>query len=267
MAMPIDFVMVRHGQSEANLVQKKLVECPDGFYDRHDSEMRLSNRGVEQAMAAGRWLLEHIPSGFNRYYTSPHIRAKETAGRLALNAGNVWIEDDRWREQDWGEFGILSDEERASDQYERSRKLKAQNKWYWCPAGGESMATGVRLRFEDILDTTHREVPGGRLLAVTHGNMIDVANAVLQRMSPREFLAYGKDESRYLNNCQILHYTRQDPASGAIADQLRWYRSICPWDETKSWNDGEWMYIPPRKKHSDEELLQEVERYPRLIEQ
>lgn len=267
MAMPHDLVMVRHGQSEANIVQGMFkadpdAVAPDGFLDRHDTHMRLSELGREQARAAGQWLLQNFPEGFDRYYVSPLMRTRETAGRLAVHG--AWQLDDRWRERDWGEYAALNETEQKQ-KYELSHRLRHQHKWYWCPPGGESLATGVRLRFEDILDTAHRELADKRMLAVTHGETIGVARYVLERMDPDEWLADDKNPRRKIENCHILHYTRISPDTGEIAPQLRWMRSICPWDETKSWEGGEWMAIPPRATYSDEALLESVNIHANLF--
>lgn len=61
MAMPNELVLVRHGNSEANIIQTHQKEDPDavapeGFFDRHDSLMRLSPLGRAQAEVAGEWL-------------------------------------------------------------------------------------------------------------------------------------------------------------------------------------------------------------------
>lgn len=268
MAMPNNLVLVRHGNSEANIVQAQFKAdpdalVPDGFLDRHDSRMRLSPLGREQAEAAGEWIRTEFPTGFDRYYTSTLVRTMETAGRLAI--GGEWIPDDRWRERDWGEYGSLNETEQLS-RYELSHRLKGQQKWYWCPPGGESLATGVRLRFEDILETMHRETEGKNIIAVTHGETIEVARFVLERMTPEEWLLDNKDHARKVENCQVLHYSRVSPETGEIAGQLRWFRSVCPWDSTKSWHDGEWVAIQPRKKYSDRELLQLVETFPPLLD-
>jgi NAD+ kinase len=271
MAMPNHLVLVRHGNSEANIVQAQFkadpeAVTPEGFRERHDSRMRLSALGRDQAEAAGEWIRHEFPGGFDRYYTSTLVRTMETAGRLAI--GGEWIPDDRWRERDWGEFGSINESEQVS-RYELSHRLKGQQKWFWCPPGGESLATGVRLRFEDILDTLHREAAVGRdrVVAVTHGEMIEVARFVLERMTPEEWLKQNTDKSKKVENCQIFHYTRVSPVTGEVEPQIRWFRSICPWDENKSWNHGEWLHIPPRRKYSDEELLQLVEEFPPLFEE
>ena len=266
MAMPEDLVLVRHGQSEANVVQKLFKRDPTavppaGFFDRHDSEMRLSPTGRAQARAAGDWLRRHDLSTFDRYYVSPHVRTAETAATLAL--GGDWTIDLRWRERDWGEFGVLNEADRV-ERFALSKKLKDQNKWYWCPPGGESLATGVYGRFRDILNTLHREASGQRVLAVTHGEMIDVARFVLERLTPQQWLAQDADPAYNVGNCQVLQYTRRDPASGLLDGRMRWTRSVCPWDGSLSWHGGRWVEIP-RRQYGDGDLMDIVNGYPRLL--
>lgn len=267
MSMPRDLVLVRHGQSEANIIQKQVkddpsAKAPEGFHNRHDSLMRLSRLGVSQAITTGDWIRREFPEGFDRYFVSPHNRAVETAGRMAI--GGVWSIDDRWRERDWGEFGILNDEERQ-ERFALSTLLKTQSKWYWRPAGGESLATEVRLRFEDILDTLHRELDGKRAIAVTHGETMEVARFVIERLLPNEWAEQEEDSNFKISNCQVLHYSRVNPNNGEIGDRIEWRRSVCAWDDERSWSDGEWVHLPPRK-FSDEDLLTMVEGYPQLLE-
>jgi broad specificity phosphatase PhoE len=266
MAMPEHLVLVRHGQSEANIVQKRFkrdpnATAPDGFFDRHDSEMRLSATGRVQARAAGDWLRRHGLDSFDQFYVSPHVRTAETAALLALDG--EWSIDVRWRERDWGEFGVLNQVERAA-RFALSQRLKEQNKWYWCPPGGESLATGVYGRFRDILSTLHREAAGQRVLAVTHAEMIDVARFVLERLTPQQWLAQDHDPAYDVANCQILHYTRCEPVSGRLDARIRWMRSICPWDEAGSWRGGEWIEIH-RRRLRDDELMELVSRHPSLL--
>jgi broad specificity phosphatase PhoE len=186
----------------------------------------------------------------------------ETAAGLGL--GGRWGLDVRWRERDWGEFGVLNGAERA-ETFALSQRLKDQNAWYWGPPGGESLATGVHGRFRDILDTLHREAAGQRVIAVTHGEMIDVARFVLERLSPEEWLRQEADPAYSIKNCQILHYTRRDPATGELGPKIRWMRSICPWDDAGSWSGGRWIEIV-RRLYSDEELLALVAAHPPMLD-
>lgn len=270
MSMPVDLVLVRHEFSEANWVQRQMKEEPsyvepEGFFDRHDSEMRLHVTGAERAHITGDWLKQEFPEGFDRHYVSPHVRTIETAGRLAI--GGKWFIDDRWRERDWGEYGILNDEERER-RYELAHKLRKQNKWYWCPPGGESLATGVRLRVEDILDSLHRgyeEKDESTVIGVAHGETNDVFKFVLERLTPVEWLDQDEDEAFKVSNCQVIHWSRRDPKTGTIAPKIQWRRSVNAWDKTRSWDKGEWTEIEYRN-YTDTELIELAERFPRLLE-
>lgn len=266
MAMPIDLVLVRHGRSEANEIQSRVkndpsYQIPEGFHDRHDSEMILAPEGERQARITGEWLRNEFPNRFDHYTVSPHARTLKTAGLLALN-GN-WKIDDLWRERDWGEYGILNDEDRERH-YKLAHKLYHQNRWYWCPPGGESLATGVRLRFEDRLDTMHREMADETQIVVAHGEVIDVASFVLERLIPQKWLIRDRDPNYKIKNTQVLHYSRRNPDTGEIVKRITWRRSICPWDESASWFGGAWMELE-HKTYSDEELIELADTFPPLL--
>lgn len=267
MGMPVDLVLVRHGQSEANVIQKQQKDdvnalAPDGFHDRHDSRVRLSQEGREQARATGEWLQQEFPEAFDRYYVSALARTVETAGTLGING--EWIIDDRWRERDWGEYGVLSVREQ-DEMYSISSKLKQQSKWYWRPPGGESLATGVRLRLEDILDTMHRELDGKRVIAVTHGEMMEVARVVLERLLPEVWQEQEDGDDYKIRNCHILHYSRRNPFTKEIGRRLEWRRSVCAHTPCQSWSDGEWTELEFRN-YSDAELLDLASTHPNLLD-
>ena len=67
---------------------------------RHDSNMRLTDLGREQARLVGGWLRENGPR-FDQFYVSEYIRTKETAGEMNLD-GAVWQPDIMIRERDQG---------------------------------------------------------------------------------------------------------------------------------------------------------------------
>jgi broad specificity phosphatase PhoE len=85
-SMPSRLVLIRHGESEANLVNRaikngRITEYPEGFDKIPDREIRLSELGCEQAKATGPWLRQQYPDGFDLLYVSDHTRAKETGIR------------------------------------------------------------------------------------------------------------------------------------------------------------------------------------------
>lgn len=264
--LPINFTLVRHGLSEPNRVQKYMKEnnfealkslLDPLFLTRHDSTGRLAKRGVEQAQITGEWLRENL-APFDRFYVSPHVRTQETAAHLRL--GGEWIKDDRFRERDWGEVSTPT----PSFEYpmtEVSRALKALNEWYWKPAGGETLATGVRLRVESVM-TTLTEYPNiDNVIAVTHGDFIRTAMFHIEKLTPEEFNRRDIDPAYKVMNTAVVRYTRQNPFNPEeIRKEYHWRSVICPWDESQSWSNGEWVEFHT-KKYSDDELLAFAENF------
>ena len=63
MPMPEDLYLVRHGESEGNLVNERSWKGDDSLFTqehlgRHSFEWHLTDRGIEQAKAAGAFLRE-----------------------------------------------------------------------------------------------------------------------------------------------------------------------------------------------------------------
>lgn len=266
--MPDDLILIRHGESEANIVQDinsgKIdaeKQIAHDFPKHYDKTIRLTRRGAWQANKVGEWLEASNLLDLSRYYVSPFTRTLETAANLTINGH--WYIDDRLRERSWGEYNLLSWDEIQEDN-PLSFKIRQHNHWYWRPLGGETLAGDVRERFESFLTTLHRKAINGKVVAVSHGGWIQTARFVLERLTPDEWLSQVKDPEYKLWNCQTLHYTRINPETGERAPYLKWRRSVCPWDETRSWNNGEWVEINA-KQYTDKELLKQVEKHQHLL--
>jgi NAD+ kinase len=264
--MPCDLILVRHGESEGNVAGTYSRNGNDQFYtddfrSRHNSQWRLSDKGVEQARAAGEWLKANCPEGFNRHYVSEYLRAIETAYLLDLPDAQ-WRLEIYLREREWGEIGFLTHKERMA-KFKEAMERKDEDSIFWRPPNGESIAD-LSLRVDRVLDTLHRECEGKRVLIVGHGEVMQTFRIRLERMSQQGYLSLqrSKNPQNHIFNCQILHYTRRDPETGDIATQLNWMRSICPWDTTLSSN--EWRVIE-RPMYSNEELKTIAESVPRLV--
>jgi broad specificity phosphatase PhoE len=268
MTLPETFTLVRHGRSEANVIQQELKKAgvvrdiPEGLFDRHDSAMRLAADGVPQAQAAGAWLRAHGPA-FDRFYVSPHIRTRETAAHLGLNG--AWRVDDRFRERDWGEVQYI-DREGHDPLSEASRHWRRLTSFYWAPPGGESQAGNVRLRAESVMNSLYRKDDIHHVIGVAHGEFMAVARLVIERMTPDLWEQQDADPAYKIRNCMILQYSRIDPNNpdGPLNDHYKWRRAICPWDENKSWDGGEWVRIHS-PKFTDADLLASVEQVKPLL--
>lgn len=272
MTMPRELVMVRHGQSEANVVQKKLIaglphEVVDQVYERPDWEQRLTPAGVEQARHAGDWIRQHIGrvAEFDVVYCSPFIRTRETAALLAGDEEGVSITpEDRIIERDWGLYGLLSKEDQERI-YPGTYHNKKKNPLYARLDGGESIMD-VYARIRDMDATLHREYSEGRVLMVTHGDYMNARRYAIERMLPEDWTAIDQDRSFDFHNCSILQYSRvnpQDPTD--IRDKLHWRRYTRTDDPETSPYGGEWVELEKPRRHTPAEMLARVATHERLI--
>lgn len=271
MGMPNNLVLVRHGESEANVAQRleregNRAEIPKQFWDRHDWQHRLSLKGVEQARAAGNWLVENfgdLNENFDRRYVSPFIRTRETArymGGLSCN----WLKDDRLIERAWGTYGATPLEDRP-EIFAHTEKLREQSSLYTQYDNGESIGYNTIFRVRDWFDTLHRDMNGKNVLAVTHGEFMWASRYILDNMLPEEWDIHDKDKSQRLNNCTVLHYSRVHPQTGEIARSLSWRRMIYPDNETGSPFNGDWQALPGKRYIEPTDLLGGVEAVPRIF--
>lgn len=271
MAMPNDLVFVRHGQSEANIIQKSdehgvSHEKEALVWDRPDWQQRLSPLGIEQAKQAKVWLDEHLGgvASFDLRYFSPFLRARETAAYVGGPECGDWIIEDRMVERGWGAFGAVPTEERERV-FAMTKKMYEQSPWYVRLDGGESRYE-VSDRFRDFIGTLHREAAGKRVLVVTHGDLIGIARYNIERMLPEQFEVMDDDPAQTIKNCSVVHYSRVNPADPAdVRDKLTWRRMVRPTEPATSPFGGEWVELPSRPKYTGAELMAQAEIAPRIL--
>lgn len=264
--MPIDLVLVRHGQSEGNLVimqlEKQGLPVPKEYYAKHTAHWRLTSKGVEQAKIAGKWLRENLETKFDRYYVSDYVRAKETAALLGLNQAlwgiNIYIS-----ERSWGIMDRFTEEQRNKE-FQLDLETRKIHSFYWTPPRGESMFQLCQ-RLEKVLETLHRECSNGRIIMVCHGEVMWGFRVILERIPPDKYVKLDESKNPFdrIHNCQILHYSRINPSSNELTPTLNWMRSICPTDLSLSNND--WQEII-RPKFTNKQLLHHAEQFPRIID-
>lgn len=272
MGMPLDLLFVRHGESEANILQRAekdglTLDLPPELRDRPDWMQRLTPHGVEQAKAAGSWILNNIGEigdTFEARYYSSFIRARETAANLGGSA-LTWRKHSMLHERDWGHFGTTPKNEQA-DKFPRTSQLKHDAPLYARLDGGEALADSVTLRVRDFRDTAKRKWDNKRLIAVTHGDVIGVVRYVFEDMLPEQWHEVDKDTSQRIGNCAILWYTRINPKIPTdIRPYIGWRRMIQPDNLALSPFGGEWQELPDNRFMSSAELLLSVENVPRLF--
>lgn len=268
MTMPIDLVLVRHGQSLGNLASKRSRKGDNSFFTddfmrHHSSEWPLTELGISQATQTGEYLRDELGfDRFDRYYASWYVRAFETAAYLDYPTCHWKLEVDL-REREWGDLDVMPDDERR-EKFAEALIKREINAYLWSPPNGESMAH-LRIRLRSILDTLHRECSDKRVIIVCHGEVMWGLRSLLERMSPKRFLELDASDHPHdhINNCQILHYTRRDPETGKLNPYAKWMRSITPSDLSKSSN--EWQTID-HKQYTNEELLSIAAEYRKSFE-
>ena len=267
MAMPNNIILVRHGESEGNVLQTAIKQGQDvkvtaDFMKRHTCDWRLTTRGIWQAKKAGKYLRENIPLIYDRYYVSHYLRAIETAGHLGLPEAK-WYKHHYLVEKNWGIMDRIPPDQR-SQLMALDIESKELNAFYWKPPRGESILD-LCLRVDRVLNTLYRECEGQNVIIVCHGEVMWAFRVVIERITLHDYLELDNSKNPFdrIHNCQIIHYSRQNPESADIAKSLGWVRSICPWDLSLSSND--WQKII-RPVFSNQQLIKFAEKTSQLID-
>lgn len=261
--LPIDMVLVRHGQSLANLAigksrQGDHTDFSTEFREQHTSSIELTDLGRQQAVKAGQFLVSEFSGRdrpvFDRYYVSEYKRAKQTAGLLNI-PGAEWFCEPYLAERDWGELDNLPEDERK-ERFGSNLKMRKTEPFFWRPPNGESLA-GLCLRVDRMLDTLHRECSDGRVIIVCHGEVMRAFQVRLERLSQVRFrqLVFSRDKNEQIYNCQITHYTRRCPETGQLFPYIGWVRWIRPAEDPVT--ESQWQEIK-RLPYSNEDLLDMV---------
>lgn len=259
--MPERLVVVRHGESEANVINRaikhgELNEYPAEFSSTPDREIRLSSRGLHQAELTGAWLRGRYPDGFDAIYVSDHTRAKETAGTLCLAAGweHIGIRvDPLVGERNWGTFASCAPEHRA-----QVMKYRERDPLHNPMPDGETLLE-TRHRSRELLDRCARHFSGQRVLVITHGEYIEALWAEISHMNTERQKEFFSSPAGNIKNCQIVEFASVHPESGESTRGFQWSRSSCPHAEI----EGSWDTIE-RVSFTAKELLAQASCYPRL---
>lgn len=265
MALPIDLVLVRHGQSEGNAAKRRAERGDPGAYtpefrERHSSSFRLTDLGRSQAIKAGMWIRNEFPA-FDRYLVSEYLRAMETAALLSL-PGAQWFADIYLTERDWGDLDICPEEERQAKFGDALRRRLAEP-FFWRPPNGATFAQKC-LDVDRVLHTLHNECNDKRIIAVCHGEVMRAFQVRIERMSQTRFreLTFSERSEDRIHNCQIIHYSRREKGVGKLTRYAEWVRMIRP-TEYPVWTSG-WRRIE-RPRYSNENLLEIVSRTPVMV--
>jgi broad specificity phosphatase PhoE len=171
--MPLTVIFVRHGESQANIDRV--------FANRPGDQNNLTPVGVAQAESLARALAGR---GISHVYTSPLLRASQTAAIIARMLGVPLIETDALREYDVGDYEGLP--YGGDNAWRWERYMAVEQDWRdgvqgTRHPGGESL-TDLEARFLPLMhDLAASHEPGETVLAVSHGGFL---RAVLPSLLP-----------------------------------------------------------------------------------
>ncbi|MEU7902532.1 histidine phosphatase family protein [Actinoplanes sp. NPDC049118] len=221
-----ELIVIRHGQSAANVAfpladEKGLLES--GLTGR-DADVALTDLGVEQARAVGRWLAalpaERVPEVA---VVSPYLRARET-WRIAAEASGLGLPaptaDERLVDRLLGDLEMLTRAAilaRFPD--EPARWREQANEYTYRPPGGEDFAD-IAARLTLFLEDVNARHAGARVVVVAHDSVVLMMRCVIERLDWAALDAVVAEAGRVLN----ASITRFDGSSGRLV--LDRYNSV-----------------------------------------
>ena len=262
MVNPLRLVMVRHGQSEANIVQhaQKLgqkIDLESKVESRADWRQRLSPEGRNQAERARRELSK-IYGGldfFDSKYSSPFIRARETAAILSGENRHFWKIDDLVSERNWGVFGRVSMDERA-EHFSLTMKYLYNDPFFMRFDGGESIFD-VYLRFRTFSERLKREDGNQNVLIVSHKQLIQSACYLIEGFLPEQWNDTTRRHIYDVPNLGGIEYSRVNPIDASdVREDFAWRRILNLGEADGRY--GNWEEFDVRRDFSSEELLFQI---------
>ncbi len=159
---PKRIILIRHGESEANVDLYKFASQPD-------YTILLTKKGRKQAEESGQRLKELVGGESLYFYVSPFWRARETFEGIAkaFPRGQFrYSEEPRLREQEWGYL-------RCNEDFDKiCREREEYGSFYYRIDGGEA-GSDVYDRVNDLLGSLYRDFNNDNFpencILVTHG--------------------------------------------------------------------------------------------------
>lgn len=219
----IDLVLIRHGESSRNLALKDAHEgnwqpLREQMNDENDYEpgWRLTQAGMDQAVAAGNWLKEAFGKEPHLFVASPYLRTIQTARLLQLD--RAFQIDWRIRERRWGDHLAFGAKPYSPEQYLDDLKHAGEFEWRSGLPGGESISDLVAPVRQFILDQI-APLKSGKVVLVTHGGALKAFRRILED---------DMDQiTTTIPNASILHY--RIAGIGVDGRAVGSFEYTCPW--------------------------------------
>ena len=214
MSVVAELLLIRHGQSTSNVAFPQADA--DGLLESgltgRDADVELTELGVRQAEAIGRWLStqDRLP---DVVITSPYLRARETWRIAAESSGRDLPApgtDDRLVDRLLGDLEMLTRAAIAKRFPDEPGRLTAAGEYYYRPPGGETF-DDIAERLTSFLNDINVAHVGQRVAVVAHDAVVLVMRAVIERLDWDAVAAVAR--SGPVRNASI---TRFDGSSGRL---------------------------------------------------
>ncbi|MCZ2402478.1 histidine phosphatase family protein [Paenarthrobacter sp. Z7-10] len=187
----VELILIRHGESEGNVAasaaQAAGAETID--IDLRDADVPLSATGRRQAQALAPWLAGLAETQRpTSAWSSPYLRARQTAEAAKFGQPNALRVDERLRDRELGILDLLTAVGVQARYPAEAQRRQWLGKFYYRPPGGESWADVV-LRVRSLLADLDRRDDGGRVALVCHDAVILLLRYVCEDLSEENLLA------------------------------------------------------------------------------
>lgn len=183
----MNLYIIRHGQSEGNI-------NPQAYYDMPDWKIPLTEEGKKQAEKVSDQL-RNLYKPF--IYSSPYIRAKETANIIAKPHGGFFYENGLIYERLWGNL------RKEVDSFTTREERKHLFDFYRRPIGGESFADCYQrvFMFLEYLKNTYgcEDFYTKDIVIVSHGEFLKLLLMIIDGVTVEKFENMPK-----IKNCEII---------------------------------------------------------------
>ena len=216
--------LVRHGESTANVAATAAEIAGLDVIDAEtrDADVPLSETGIEQATALGRWLGSAHPTP-DTVWCSPYLRAEQTttialheAGFAPGSAASFARVDERLRDRELGVLDLLTSHGVANLFASEEKRRSWLGKFYYRPPGGESWAD-VALRLRSALpDIVHGS--SGTVLVVAHDAIVLLMLYICTGMRESELLDFAQTHT--VANASVTRLSRPSESESWTLDEF-----------------------------------------------
>lgn len=206
---PHRIILIRHGESEANIDVTLYKRVPD-------SQISLTEKGKEQARLASEELKKIIKNESIKFYVSPYLRSRQTYENLMINFKEnktSFVYDPRLREQEFGNFHHIEEE--------TFQEMSKVGKFYYRFTNGENGAD-VYDRASLFLDSIFREIKDIDYKKVD--NIVIVCHGLFMRLFMMNFLKYTIEQFDKLetpHNCEFWIIEKNEKGRYKLISELK----------------------------------------------